>query len=328
MSHLNPRLRARFERLSESEKRMTKEQKAELCALLPDGRVRLDEPMNAHSSMGVGGPVEAFVTVENVEEIKKVIVWSVERNIDYRFFGGGSNVLVRDGGLRGLAIRLGDGFDSIDVDRQSGDEVFVKVGAATSTQKAVRWAAEQGFSGMEVLVGVWGTVGGNIVTNAGTANGAIGDIVEEITIVTKDGRELTTKRSALHFEYRSLKLPRTAAMISVLIKLGKSSPENVRATVDAAIEKRNSTQPSVARSLGCIFRNTGKTPAGMLIEDAGLKGVRVGGARVSGVHANFIVNEGKATAKDVTVLINLVRERVRENSSITLETEIEIVGDE
>lgn len=307
---------------------MTREQKAELAKLLPEGRVRFDEPMGLHSSMGVGGPVEAFATVEDIAELKSVVAWAMERTIDYRVWGGGSNTLVRDGGLRGVAIQLGKGFDALAVDRTDNDVVYVQAGAATPTQKFVRWCADEGLAGIELLAGCWGTVGGNLLTNAGGDGGAIGDLVEEITVVDREGRELTMKKTALRFEYRSLKIPRTMTVVRALLKLTRSEPSAVQQAIEKKLESRGERQPMEAKSLGCVFKNPEKTPAGVLIEEAGLKGVRIGRARVSAMHANFIINEGKAAARDIIVLMNLIRERVKEQTGIVLESEIEIVGDE
>ena len=278
--------------------------------------------------MGVGGAVEAYIVAEDVDELKKAISWAVERDVEFRMWGGGSNTLVRDGGLRGLAISLGKGFDFTTVERSSDGDVFVSIGAATPTAKLVRWASEEGLSGLERLAGCYGTLGGNVLTNAGTDIGAIGDLVEELTVVDREGRELTMKRSALRFEYRSLKLPRTMAIVRALLKLSKSTSDEVTAKVAERMVHREETQPTGVRSLGCVFKNPEKPAAAVLIEEAGLKGVRIGGARVSSIHANFIINEGKATARDIVVLMNLMRERVKDQSGIVLESEIEIVGDE
>lgn len=307
---------------------MTRRQRDELTSLLPEGSIRFDEPMSLHSSIGAGGPAEAFVEVENIETLKKIIEWAASEKLDWRFMGGGSNTLVKDGGVRGALIKLGSGFDMVEVERESGDEIFVVAGSSLPTHKFVNFCSERGFGGIERLAGVWGTVGGNLATNAGNDAGSVSDLVEEITIVNRDLRELTMKKSALRFEYRSLKIPGTAAIVRALFKFKKLEAAEVQNLIDAHMKKRETSQPVGQKSLGCIFRNQGKTPAGVLIEEAGLKGVRVGGARVSTVHANFIVNEGNAKARDITVLIGLVRERVKENTGIILETEIEIIGNE
>lgn len=278
--------------------------------------------------MGAGGKAECFVTVDELTELTELLKWAVDENVDYRFIGNASNVLVRDGGCRGILIKLGGKFDGVEILREDDADADVSVGAATPTQKFVRWAVSKGLIGAETIAGIPGTIGGNLVTNAGTSAGSMESLVSELTIVTKDGRELSMKRSALRFEYRSLKIPRTSVVIRAILKLKKSSEEEAEKLVNDVMQKRKSSQPLGARSLGCIFKNPGKTPAGMLIEDSGLKDVRVGGARVSNVHANFIVNEGRATARDITVLIGLIRERVRERAGMQLETEIEIIGDE
>lgn len=308
--------------------RMTREQKEELLHLMPEGRVLFDEPMLRHSTIGIGGPAEAFVLIEDIEDLKRIVGWAMERTIDYRIWGGGSNTLVRDGGIRGLVISLGSAFGAISVERTSGDDVFVSVGASTPTHKLMNWCLEKGLSGIEMLSGCWGTVGGNLVMNAGTGGASISDAVEEITIVDREGRELTMKKAALRFEYRSLKLPKTMIIIRALLKLKQSSAEDVKAKVDERTKHRKKVQPMGVRSLGCVFKNPGKTSAGLLIDEAGFKGVRVGGARVSAVHANFIINEGKATARDMVVLMNLIRERVKDQTGTVLEPEIIVIGEE
>lgn len=307
---------------------MSREQKEEIKRIISPERVFFGEPMAKHSTMGVGGNAECFAVVNSLEELKALLNFTSERGVEYRFWGNGSNVLVRDKGVRGIIARLGEKFDFVEELRRDGDDVHVSVGAATSTQKLVRWAAAEGLMGMEGLAGIPGTIGGNLATNAGTEAGAIGDVVDELTVVTKEGRELSMKRQALRFEYRSLKIPGTSALVRAVLKLKKSSAEEISARVEEAMKRRRKNQPVGEMSLGCIFKNSGKTSAGLLIDEAGLKNVRIGGARVSNVHANFIVNEGKATARDITVLIGLIREKVREQTGISLETEIEIIGDE
>ena len=328
LASLNPRLLARFERQKEKEKRLTREQKEGFFGLPLKIPIKFDEPLSRYTTIGIGGPAESFAIVDSVDELKIVLGFVSEQMIDFHVLGGGSNTLIKDGGLRGLIIKLGDGFDTIVVDRTIDNDVYVSVGSATPTQRLVKWAADEGFSGLEFLAGVWGTVGGNLVGNAGTNTGSIGDVVEELTLVSREQRELTMKKQALKFEYRNLKITRTATIVKTLFKLTRSTPSDVHSKVATLMEKRRATQPVGVRSLGCTFKNPGKTSAGVLIEDALLKGVRVGGARVSTVHANFIVNEGNATARDFTVLMNLVRERVKESSGVVLETEIEIIGEE
>lgn len=325
---MNPRVRARFERQREMSLRMTREQKAELLRLVQRGEVRFDEPLARHCAMGVGGPAEAFVIVESIEELCGLIRWAMDQTIDLRMWGGGSNTLARNGGVRGLVVKLGEGFSGVELGQDLGNQAVVRAGAATPTAQLTRWCAEHGFSGLECLSGCYGTVGGNLLMNAGMPEGSIGDVVEEVTVIDREGREVSLKRSALRFEYRSLKIPRTMALIRGLFRLRRASPEEVQSAMEKLLVRREETQPTGSRSLGCVFRNLDAAPAGKLIEEAGLKGVRVGGARVSALHANFIINEGRATARDVEILINLIRERVKDQTGISLEPEIVIVGEE
>lgn len=294
--------------------------------------VRFDETMAAHSTMHVGGPADAFVVPQDTEMLKAVMGWAIENEVPYTFLGGGSDTLVRDSGVRGIVIHLRDGFGRLEISHESGDEMFVSADSGVHTGVLLRFAKEKGLSGVEGLTGIPGTVGGNVMTNAGTALGWISDVTEEITVVDRQLRELTVKRKGLEFSYRQLKLPRSTAVIRALLKLKKDDPAAIEERMNGLLEKRSTTQPRGYPTLGCVFKNPEKGgkqkgSAGALIDEAGLKGVRVGKARVSEVHANFIVNEGGATAKDVEILIGLVRENVKERFGVTLEAEIHIIGE-
>lgn len=292
-------------------------------ALLPADRARFDEPLSAHSPIGVGGAAEAFVIVEGMEELRGAIAWAMEHAVDYRFWGGGSRTLARDGGVRGLTIALGSAFREIRVERTSGEEHFVQVGAATTVARFIDWSVEKEMAGAEILLGCRGTIGGALIAGAGTAGRSASDLVQEITVVDREGRELSMKRAALRIEDGRLKLPRTMVIVRALFKLVRGSPEEIRAQIAA----RREVSPVDEACLCDVFRNPGKVPAAMLIEDAGLKGVRVGGARVSLADANRIVGEGRATARDAIVLMNLIRERVKEQTGVALELRVEVIGD-
>ncbi len=324
---MDPRLRARFEREKEEKMGMMREQRDNLKGLLPEGRVLFDEPMSNHSTMGVGGRAEAYLVVDNEEELKSVMAFADENGVDYHFWGAGSNVLVRDGGLHGLVIRLGEGFEGIETDRDTPEGVYVYVGSAVSTPRFVNWCSENGLSGVEWLAGMPSTVGGNVLMNAGMGDNSISDVVEEVTLINRDRKTLSIRKKVLRFEYRKLKVPRTAVVSRALLKLKRVERSEVVTKTQAFFEKRKGSQPQGAKSLGCIFKNPGKGSAGMLIDEAGLKGVRVGGARISNVHANFILNENGATAKDVLVLMSLIRDRVKQYAGVILENEIIIIGD-
>lgn len=326
--------------------RLTDVQKSEILEIARDA-VRFDETLAGYSTMKIGGPADVFVTPRDVGMLKSLMKWVADNDITYMFLGGGSDTLFRDGGVRGFVIRLKEGFERLDVSHESGEEVFVFAGAGVSTGALVRFAREKGLKGCEGLAGIPGTVGGNVMTNAGTSVGWISDIVEEIKVVDRQPRELTMKKKALEFSYRRLRLPRSTAVTGALLKLKRDDPQLIEQRANELLEKRRTTQPHGQPTLGCVFKNPGagtrnpepgtRSPvpgsrsrivsAGALIDEAGLKGVRVGKARVSEVHANFIINEGGASSKDVEVLIGLVREHIREKFGIILEPEIHIAGE-
>jgi UDP-N-acetylmuramate dehydrogenase len=312
---LNPRLRARLERQSEDERRMSREVRDELAALLPEGRVRFDEPMSAHCASGAGGPAEAFVSVGDAAELTRVIGWACERGVDYRFVGAGSSILVRDGGLSGLAIRLGDGFAAASVERSSEPEVIVSAGGALMMGDLAAFCREQGLAVPWMAADPRGTLGGALCSGVPDPGLSLSDSVVEATIITKDGRELTLTRSALRFEEGSLRVPRTASVTRAVLRFERSS--SPAGAGGAAI-----TSPAI----GPVFRSPCRTAPEGLIEDANLKGVRIGGARVSPSSPNFMVNEKCATARDFAVLIGLVRERVNEECGVQLASLVEIVG--
>ncbi|MBI4211714.1 MAG: UDP-N-acetylmuramate dehydrogenase [Deltaproteobacteria bacterium] len=304
---------------------MTKEVREDLakCA-----HVRFDEPMSAHTTLGVGGPADAFCDLETIEELKNVMRLAVEHRLPYFFLGGGSNLLVQDGGIRGLVLRLGGDFKIYQIGQDFGDEVLLEAGAAAHTPQLVRWSLEQGLQGMEVLAGVPGTIGGNVMMNAGTKLGCLADLIDEITVLDRNAREMTMKAKSLRFEYRHLKLPSTACVLRAVFRLKRSAALQGGPSLGDLLAKRRATQPVAEQSCGCVFKNPPKISAGQLIEESGLKGVRIGKVRISTLHGNFFINEGGATAREIMVLIRLVKDRVKEATGITLETEVVIVGEE
>jgi len=310
---------------------LTGQQKSELVAIALEG-VRFDEPMTSHTTIGIGGPSDVLVRPRDTEMLKAIMHWAVEREVPYLFLGKGSDTLIRDKGVRAIVIQPAEGFARLERAYENQDDVFISAETGVSTATLVHFAFEQGLSGVEGLAGIPGTVGGNVITNAGTTLGWIADVIEEITIVDRQLRELSIKRKALEFSYRRLKMPRSTAIIKALLKLRRDDPAKIKEKIDASLEKRKTTQPVGHSTLGCVFRNPQKEgkkfpAAGELIEEAGLKGVRVGKARVSEVHANFIINEGGATARDVEVLMGLIKEHVKEKFGVLLEPEIHIVGE-
>jgi UDP-N-acetylmuramate dehydrogenase len=236
--------------------------------------------------------------------------------------GAGSNVLIGDRGIRGVVLKLGKGCDRV---RLEGTTVIAEAGAGLPAL-AVQ-TARQGLSGLEFAAGIPGSVGGAVVMNAGAHGHAMDDVVTAVEVFTADGpRRLD--RDALGFGYRTSILQQRPFVVAVVtMTLRPEAPERVRARMMAWLAHRGATQPIGPPSSGCIFRNPPGDHAGRLIDQAGLKGLAVGGARVSSVHANYVINDGNARAADVMALVQQVRARVRERTGITLELEVKTLGE-
>jgi UDP-N-acetylmuramate dehydrogenase len=285
--------------------------------------VRFDVPMSRHTSLRVGGPADALATPADRDELKALLRICHEHGLPRTLLGSGFNVLVRDAGLDGVVITLKK---LRRLEERPGPSVFAEAGVSHAS--VTRFCQQRGLSGLEFAAGIPGTVGGWIVMNAGIGVREQKDVVTSIEIVTMDGGEqCTLTREQLDFRYRELSgLPEGALVVAALFALSPSTPEVVKAQVDDLLGRRSDTQPLDVPSCGSVFRNPEGDFAGRLIESAGLRGERIGGAQISPVHANFIANLGGATADDVLALIERARERVREQSGVELATEVKIMG--
>lgn len=288
------------------------------------GETLFDEPMSRYTTLRVGGAADALVYPRQVEELLKLLLWTKSRKIPHFVLGAGSNLLVRDKGIRGIVVSLSRGFSAI----RKEDEKTVYVETGVGLPRLVDWTAQEGLSGIEALAGIPGNVGGALFMNAGTRKGEIGTVVQEVTFVEKDGKLVTWPKEKIRFEYRKSHFPQGAVLLSARLSLNRASPESIREKIQADREKRIETQPLNVPNIGSVFKNPSKGHAGFYIEESGLKNVRVGGARVSSKHANFIVNEGQASARDVLALVGLIRDKVKERHGVLLEPEIRIVGEE
>lgn len=283
-------------------------------------------PMKNYTSIRVGGPADCMVFVENIEELIKIISYAKSESLPVTVIGYGTNLIVKDGGIRGVTINLSKGFKMLETE-EKGSDVYITAGSGVSLARIVRLAMDAGWSGVEALSAIPGSLGGAVYMNAGTKDGSIGDVIESVWIVEGE-KERLLDRNMLKFEYRSVNIPRNHPVVKVRIKLQKDDKEKVRKKIQEFLNYRKETQPLTLPSSGCIFKNPKKISAGKLIDDLGLKGVRVRGAKISEKHANFIVNTGTATAKDVLALVELVKEKVREERNILLEPEVIIIGEE
>jgi len=291
------------------------------------GEVLFQESMARHSTIQVGGPVDIWIEPKDENDCKVAQELAQLHDLSFMTVGRGSNLVVRDGGIRGVVVHVGDAFQTVTIHEQKNDTYIIDVGAGMMMKQLLSWTADQALTGIEGLEGVPGTVGGAVAMNAGTPHGAIGDAVVSVTWLEK-AKLVTRQAEKLEFAYRKAKIPRAATVLSVRIKLEKSDGAAVLGKLQELRRYRQSKQPLQQPSMGSVFKNPDKTnTAGKLIEEAGLKGVRVGKAQISPQHANWIVNLGGATANDVEVLIRLAKDTVKEKTGYILEPEVKIIGE-
>ena len=297
---------------------------AELKRLLaPETVLRRDEPLAKRTTLRVGGPAEIFVEPASDADLAAVMKFCAERAVNFFVLGRGSNLLVRDGGVRGVVISLAHPhFSRVDVDGER-----LRCGAGAKLKEVANAAKHAGLGGLEFLEGIPGSVGGALRMNAGAMGGATFDVVESVRLMDFDGniRELAPEKMAP--KYRGCDLLKHHIALGAVLKGRADSPESIAQRMSAFSRKRWASQPA-APSAGCIFKNPPAIPAGRLMDELGLKGAKAGGAMVSQEHGNFIVNDGSATARDVLDLIEIVKSKVKAERGIELQTEVEIIGED
>ena len=286
-------------------------------------RVEFGVPLSRHTSLRIGGPADALATPADREELARVLAVCAEHALPTTVLGGGFNVLVLEGGVRGVVIRLRK---LRRIERVADDLISVEAGASHAT--ITRYCTEHGLSGLEFGAGIPGTLGGWIAMNAGIGVREIKDVVREIDLLGRDGRETRAiPRASLDFRYRELaSLAPGSVIVAARLDVTPSDRPQVEAEVARLLAHRHATQPVDQPSCGSVFRNPPGDHAGRLIEAAGLKGARSGAAEISPVHANFIVNHGDAKASDVLCLIERARSEVAARTGTRLETEVKILG--
>lgn len=282
-------------------------------------QIRLDEPLAQHTWLKIGGPAQVFAEIKSVEALKRIVKAAEAEGIPVRILGGGSNLLIRDEGVSGLVIQLaGDEFKQI-----TTEGTTVRAGGSALLSHVISQTVSAGLAGLECLVGIPGTVGGAIRGNAGGRHGEIGQFVKSVEVMTSQGEIVTRSGDALTFGYRTSSITDDVILSAELDLKTGDIDELTRRMRQVWITKKAS-QPFSFQSAGCIFKNPRGLSAGSLIEQAGLKAMRIGGAEVSDRHANFIVTTPGATSADVLNLISAIQARVREHHGIDLETEITI----
>ncbi len=287
-----------------------------------------NEPMKNHTSMKIGGPADLFAMPETKKELIALVQASSKEGISLTISGGGTNLLVRDKGIRGLVVCTTKFKQAIKTTKVNSETSLVKVSCGTKLSTLCNYTIDNNLMGFEFAAGIPGTTGGAVMMNAGTPEGSISDIISSISIADNYGKVQTIDHDDLNFSYR--KLNNISGVIidaSFLLKAAKST--QYRKKYEKILNKKRDSQPLALKSAGCIFKNPDKgEPAGKLIDMAGLKGKKIGGAMISEQHANFIINIKDAKCEDIIKLKELIEKKVAALFSVKLQTEIIITGDE
>jgi UDP-N-acetylmuramate dehydrogenase len=282
---------------------------------------KVNEPLAPYTSFKIGGPADLIVFPKHGLALATVLHSAWRNKVPVLVFGNGTNMLVSDRGFRGVVIKLAEGFRSIEF---SGTKVVVN--AARSLPKFVNACMERGLTGMEWAVGIPGTIGGALVMNAGAYGGQMSDVVKSVYGYLPDGdfQELPSKD--IHFDYRHAEYPKGFVITGCILKLRPGRKQAIKRTMEQWLARRAANQPLSQPSAGCIFKNPPNDSARRLIGVAGMRGMRVGGAQVSSKHANFIVNRGGATARDVLALSRMVQAAVAKELGVRLVPEVRLIG--
>lgn len=293
------------------------------------GKVIYNELMKRHTSFYIGGPADIWVEPADIDDLKKCLQISKENNVPLFIIGGGTNLLVRDEGVRGVVVNmLSPSLKNIYL----GDR-RISVTSSVTLREFLNFCSKAGLGGLEFLAGIPGTVGGAVMTNTGARHYekmgkwySIGDFIEEIRVMHYDGEIDVLDKKDLNFGYKSLDL-KDCVILEAKFRLNKASKKDVLSENMRFLKRKKETQELAAPSAGCIFKNPAGSDkaAGKLIDECNLKGTRIGGAEISRKHANFIINTGNASSKDVKALIDIIKEKVKAKFGIELSLEIKIV---
>ncbi len=282
--------------------------------------VKFNEPLSKHTSLRIGGPAKYFVEVKKKSELVNLLKIAKKYNWKVFLLGAGTNLLVKDRRVKGLIIKLGGEFKKIKFSDKK-----VKVGAGVILPQLIKYCAENNLGGIEFLAGIPGTVGGALVMNAGNPKEGIGNLVDSVEIMKRNGKIQILKKKELHFSYRNSNFPVGSLILSCWLKLKNSKKDTIIKIIKIQLRKRWEKQPR-GLSAGSVFKNPRGDYTGRLIEKADLKGVKYGDAYISEKHGNFIINRGNAKAKDVLYLIRKIKKRVKKKFGVKLKLEIKIVG--
>jgi UDP-N-acetylmuramate dehydrogenase len=298
----------------------------ELIQRMVRGQVALNVPMSTLTSVRTGGHADILITPADVEDLSTILKFLAQRGIKYFVLGGGSGILVRDGGIRGAVIRLGSSFHGLEV-ISGGQEPLLRAQAGLSLTEFVRKASEDSIGGFEFLYGIPGTIGGAVARNASSWGEEIGARIVSVDTINMEGEISSIPAEKLKFHKYSCGLPPNHIILSATLRGTRKSDEEIRQKVRESLDRRVAVQPVRERSTGMIFldpESGGSAEA--LIDQCNLKGIRVGDAEISSISSNYIVNIGEATTSNVIALIGLIQERIYVRHKLHLKTFIEIIG--
>lgn len=285
--------------------------------------VKINALMKEHINFEVGGPADILLIPSKVEQIIESIKICKQNNIPYFVMGNGSNLLVKDGGIRGVVIKL-TGLTNLEVKDEE-----IKADCGVMLKELSDKALENSLTGLEFACGIPGSVGGAVFMNAGAYNGEIKNVIKEAEVITSSGEIITLSKDELELGYRTSKVMKdNSIVINATFKLEKGNKEEIKETIDDLTQKREEKQPLEYPSAGSTFKRPEGYFAGKLIQDSGLKGYSIGGAAVSSKHSGFVINKGNATAKDILDLIAYIQEKVKKQFGVELHTEVRIIGED
>ena len=299
--------------------------KGELASLIQNrnspSKLRFDEPLNKHNYFGIGGSAAAYFEVSSTDELAYVAQLKKHWNVPVAIIGRGSNLLVSDVGYMGIVVRLIGEFNRLEFDQNRVD-----VGAGVSLPRLSKTAASHGLSGVEFALGIPGSVGGALIMNAGAWGSSFGDLVERVQVMTDEGELIDLSRDDAQFSYRHSGLKTYFCITGAILTLTPGDVEEVDHRMQDLYNQKITSQPFAEENAGCMFKNPPGHSAGKLIDECGLKGHRIGGAEVSKIHGNFILNLDNATAQDVLSLVHHIQVHVKRERNINLEMEVQLLG--
>ncbi|MED1749529.1 MULTISPECIES: UDP-N-acetylmuramate dehydrogenase [Bacillus] len=288
------------------------------------GKVLENEPLANHTTMKIGGPADLLIIPKDVDAVKTIMDQVKKHHTDWTVIGRGSNLLVLDKGIRGVVLKLGTGLDHLNVNDEE-----VTVGGGYSVVRLATSLSKKGLSGLEFAAGIPGSIGGAVYMNAGAHGSDISNILVKARILFEDGSIEWVTNEEMNFSYRTsvLQKERPGIVLEAVFKLKQDDREKITKKMQQNKDYRKETQPYNRPCAGSIFRNPLPEYAGQLVEKANLKGYQIGGARISDMHGNFIVNAGGATAQDVLDLIQYIQKKIKEDHNVDMHTEVEIIGE-